>query len=277
MNGDGKADLVVASDSAVIGNHAANVLINNGDGTFTLGFSQSLTGSVTSMAAADVNSDGATDVAVTLYNAGGLNYVAVLLNGGNAFAAPAYYEADPNPGAMAAADLNGDNLPDLAVPNEGGSDLAVRLNLGNGVFGAKTYYPTSMSPKSAVAADLNGDGKLDLAVASQTALNVLLNIGNGKFGAKIDYPAGPYAMMVATDVNSDGKIDLVGPTVAARNAVSVMINSGNGIFNIERRYRAGAGVSSLTASDLNGDARPDLVVTNADSNTVSVLLGACLP
>ena len=83
---------------------------------------------------------------------------------------------------MAAADLNGDGKPDLAVANNSSDTVSVLLNNGNGTFAAQVDYATGSGPISVAAADLNGDGKPDLAVANSNSstVSVLLNNGNGR-------------------------------------------------------------------------------------------------
>jgi hypothetical protein len=82
---------------------------------------------------------------------------------------------------------------------------------------------------------------------------------------------------VAADLNGDGKPDLA-VTNFGRATVSVLLNKGNGTFAARTYYSTGAGPASIAAADLNNDGRPDLAVANnSASNSVSVLLNACLP
>ena len=69
LNGDGKADLAVASGTGV------SVLLNNGNGTFGAPASYGSGTNPVSVAAADLNGDGKIDLAV-----GGANRASVLLN-----------------------------------------------------------------------------------------------------------------------------------------------------------------------------------------------------
>ncbi len=87
------------------------------------------------------------------------------------------------------------------------------------------------------------------------------------------------AQIVAADLNRDGWDDLV-----VRNAgdgtLSVFLNNGLGSFwsGFDKPFRPpmtiplGPGVSDLAAIDTTGDGSPDLVITNALSGQVSVLL-----
>ncbi len=59
--------------------------------------------------------------------------------------------------------------------------------------------------------------------------------------------------------------------------MSVLLNLGNGTFAPASNYDAGLTPTSVAAADLNGDGRPDLAVTSASSDTVTVLLNTCLP
>jgi hypothetical protein len=55
--------------------------------------------------------------------------------------------------------------------------------------------------------------------------------------------------------------------------VSVLLGNGDGTFDKQVPYRTGLGPSFVSIGDLNGDDKPDLVVTNSLSQTVSVFLG----
>jgi hypothetical protein len=78
--------------------------------------------------------------------------------------------ADPVP--VAAADLNGDGKPDLAVTNQSGDSVSVLLNKGNGTFAARIDYFAGPTPSSIAVADLNGDSALDLAVTNESLQTV---------------------------------------------------------------------------------------------------------
>src|SRR5262249_23262064 len=141
-----------------------------------------------SVLALDLNGDGKPDLAITNDLVGGFpGTVSVLLNNGSgAFAAKVDYPTGVHPLSVAAADLNGDGKPALAVANFCSDNVSVLLNNGSGTFAAKVDYATGSLPLSVAAADLNGDGKPDLAVANQgsNTLSVMFNNGNGTFAAK---------------------------------------------------------------------------------------------
>jgi hypothetical protein len=173
LNGDGKADLAVASGTGV------SVLLNNGNGTFGAPVSYGSGTNPFSVAAGDLNGDGKIDLAV----ASRAGAASVLLNIGNGTFAAAvnytYTSTFHNIGPVVIGDLNGDGRPDLAsgTYTDPCSAVAVLLNQGDGVFGAPFYVPASnSSPSSVTLGDLNGDGKLDLVVPNGDGVAVLLNM-----------------------------------------------------------------------------------------------------
>ena len=79
------------------------------------------------------------------------------------------------------------------------------------------------------------------------------------------------------DFNCDGKPDLVTPDAFA-NSVSVLLGNGDGTFQSAQSYGTGTPTVYdfpvfVAVGDFNGDHKPDLVVANQNSNSVSVLLG----
>jgi len=85
-----------------------------------------------------------------------------------------------------------------------------------------------------------------------------------------------YGIAIA-DLNRDGRLDVV---LADLQTVNVLLNRGNGLFDPPVRYAGGRGglpgglgVIRVAVADLNNDSNLDVVSTNQNGNSVSVLLG----
>ena len=98
------------------------------------------------------------------------------------------------------------------------------------------------------------------------------------FAPAVNYTVGPpcsTACLAVADVNGDGKVGLVsanaGYLVNPDNTLSVLTNNGNGTFGYNATYTVGSGPHSVTAADVNGDGRVDLICANFNDNTLSVL------
>ena len=82
-------------------------------------------------------------------------------------------------------------------------------------------------------------------------------------------------------MNGDGRPDLLVAN-AHSDTVSVLLNTTapgatTPSFAAQQTFATGSGPDSVTAADVNGDGRPDLLVANASSGTVSVLLNTTAP
>jgi len=269
LNGDGKADLVVANYVS----NTISVFLGKGSGTFAAKVDYAVGSNPHGLAIADLNGDGKPDVVVANWSGAD---VSVLLGNGDGTLKPAVaYATGANPSQVAIGDLNGDHVPDLAVAVYGVSAARVLLGNGDGTFQAATSYPTGTNSEDIAAADFNGDGKLDLAVAdwSASAVSILLGNGDGSFAAKVDYAVGknPHSV-VAADFNGDGKLDLAVANWSS-GTISVLSGKGDGTFGGAVAYAAGSVPARLVAADFNGDGHRDLAVVSRGSASVGVLLG----
>ena len=174
LDGDADQDLAVANADS--GN--VTILRNNGAGNFgEPATSPEAAGAVPfSVAAADLDGDGAQDLAVANE---GSDDVTILRNlGAGNFAQPATSPeaAGAVPFSVAAADLDGDGAQDLAVANEGSRNVTILRNLGAGNFVEPATSPerAGAAPSSILAADLDGDADRDLAVANFNSNNVTI-------------------------------------------------------------------------------------------------------
>ncbi len=194
LNNDGKLDLVVtnAGSETQMGN--VTTLLGKGDGTFVqatqvpLAVSNAGDDGPNTMTLADFNLDGNLDLAVTLGTPqNSTTGFAILLGKGNGtFHAPIINPLAAD--SIAAADLNGDGIPDLmAIMQASGSassGLDYLLGNGDGSFqppiGLSLYPENDNTGPPLLMADLNGDGKPDLvSLASALGFSSLLNLTAG--------------------------------------------------------------------------------------------------
>ena len=153
----------------------------------------------------------------------------------------------------------------------------------------KQDFTTGSNPFYVTSADVNGDGKSDLIVANinSNTVSVLLNTTapgatTPAFAAQQTFATGIGPRTVTSaDVNGDGKLDLIVAN-GGSNTVSVLLNTTapgatTPSFAAQHTFATGSFPQSVTSADVNGDGKPDLIVGNSNSNTVSVLLNTTAP
>jgi hypothetical protein len=190
-------------------------------------------------------------------------------------------------------DADGDGHPDLYVVSGGneffGAADALRdrlyLNDGRGRFrrAADALPPAFENGACVRAADYDGDGDVDLFVGARVVSQrygevprsrLLVNDGRGRFAdaTRERAPALERPGMVTSaawaDTDGDGRLDLV---VAGEWMPVRVFRQAAGGRLVERTAEAGlAGTEGwwthVSAADLDGDGRPDLVLGNAGEN-----------
>jgi hypothetical protein len=183
--------------------------------------------------------------------------------------------------------VNGDGIPDLLAQQRGATgDLVVYLGNGDGTFHVRARYSVPAYPMAITVADLNGDGKLDVVVANSNAaqktdgyITIFSGNGDGTFVRTAHYATGttPWGVAVG-DLDGDGHPDIVVASNNAYNAANpntlhVLLNNGDGTFGLAGIYHTGTESLNVAVADLNGDHKPELVVTSAFNQSVAVLMG----
>jgi hypothetical protein len=186
-----------------------------------------------------------------------------------------------HPSSTVVGDFNGDLNPDIAMAIAGSSYISVMMGTGAGSFSAPTNVTVGNSPIAVQVGDFNGDGKTDLVVSriagstpQDPHIHILLGNGGGGFTVANSFYVGNLVDSIAVaDFNGDGKADLALENQYGGGILYLRFGNGAGAFTDAGSFPLdGRTPDRVIARDLNGDGRPDVVVTDMFANYVIVLL-----
>lgn len=240
----------------------------------------------------DLNGNGKADIIVT----NGNDKILVLNN--TSVAGNITFDASQNVGsvysgvAVEAADLDGDNKPEIAVSSFNGDAIAILKNnstAGTISFAGPVYLTTSQ-PWGVQLADMNGDGKLDVVCPQfslQQNVSVFRNTSSGSlsFDAAVNYYTGGknFALGIA-DLRNSGIPDII--TLQREiNAIAFLKNKANdpptltsfSPISAGQGYSitiTGTNLSSVTAVSFGGVPATSLNIISSTSMTAMVGTGA---
>jgi fibronectin type 3 domain-containing protein len=287
----------IASFSPVMGPIGSTVTIN-GEGFNTapnnnivyFGATKAIVTAGTTTSLTTIVPAGATCAPITVTSNGltaysAFPFVETFLGGGaissTTFASKIDYPTGNTPSKVVVSDIDDDGKPDMIVTNQSNNTISIlrdSSSMGNIAFASKVDFPTGSSPHYCAVGDIDGDCKPDVVTANQgdNTISILRNtsmIGSIQFASKVDLATGynPYYLTIE-DFDSDGKPDVV-VTNSSSNTISVYRNvsmPGNINFSSKVDFAVGSYPYGVATGDLDGDGKPDIVVANYSSSTLSV-------
>ncbi|MYA41187.1 MAG: VCBS repeat-containing protein [Gemmatimonadetes bacterium] len=219
----------------------------------------------TAILAHDLNGDGRLDLVAS----GGQSVFVLTGRGDGRFDVTWSGGAGANPVDLAAADLDGDGLADLAVSNHETDYVTLLFGAAGGAFERRDHsrfrVDGSPHPHAVRLHDIDSDGHADLLVddRSPESIRLFRGRGDGTFSGatSVDVGGDPYRGMSLADVTGDGLADLITPNP---DHVAVLVAKGDGGFRPRATLSAAFGPFSVVAADLNGDGRHDVAAASGE-------------
>lgn len=261
LDGDGDLDIAVGNDLA-----PCQIFFNDGEGHFDQSKPFGSLASVRSITIADIDMDNDQDILVTCR----VQANQIYLNDGSAnfVMGPVFGTENDSTIAVAVADVNNDQRPDILVTNRDSQPNGWLINEGDLEFSQPLSFGDPRSNTRAVAlGDFDADGNLDWAIGNIGQRNIVfLGAGDGQIKQKIEFAdarSRTYCLN-SVDLDNDGDLDLIAGNAGQTN--EVFYNDGTGkSFKPEPFGVEDTATYGMAVGDVNGDRRPDIAVANSDS------------
>lgn len=301
---DGKPDLVVANNTSssrvsVFRNTCTPGSINAG--SFAARIDLTTGNSSNDVAISDIDGDGKPDLVITNFNSNTISIYRNISSPGSiaetSFDTRVDFPSEMNLQKITIADIDGDNKPDMIVPNYFANTVSVYKNIStpgsitSGSFSVKVDFASGQNPYCVATGDIDRDGKPDMVVTNynDNTVSVFRNtstsgsITPGSFDTRVDFISGHSPRVITIgDINGDSKPDLVVANFSA-NTISVLKNAGTPGSITASSFAAKVTFTTWTApeigtvGDLDGDGKPDIAVLNSNSNVISIFRNLMLP
>jgi hypothetical protein len=283
FNGDGKPDVAIGGYSES-SQGVLQILLGNGDGTFSVGEALTLPEIPRAITTADFDKDGKLDLAlaldqVYLYKGAGDG---TFVSNGTIQVGNRHMLQQARVG-----DFNGDGRTDIAVTDE--FNVYVLWNTGPFTFTTK-QVANYLFTGTITPVDVNQDHFTDLVTTYYTcakfgspacpAWQVLLGMNSQQslqrgFTLKPATTYDGFGPITAADVNGDGFNDII--AITSGYNVAVWLGNSDGTFRITPlQFNTGTDSSTdaLVTSDFNRDGKIDIAVANPGDFGLAVLLNA---
>jgi hypothetical protein len=196
------------------------------------------------------------------------------------FAFDAVVPIDIRGHGLAAADVDGDGIDDLAVAilktSADAPSLVIFHGRGDRGFVSGAGHPMTVGPERVVLADVTGDQILDVVSGAQigSSITVLLGEAGGTFGPERVSPVNARtSTLVVGAFDADMVLDVVTEHRTQSSVIQFVPGDGAGTFGPATDIPIGIRLSSIVAADLDEDGALDLVVSDVFTDQVVIFRG----